>query len=108
MKKIIFTILASILLVFPAMAAKKKTKVIVPARQVAIAPQPVRPDLAVPLIAVPPLLVLYDFNRRFNCLVPPDPAGLGGPGFDGKPTPPTNVMIPCYERRFLASQSPPR
>src|SRR5262245_7343491 len=84
-----------------AAAARKKPHVVVPKYAVP-RPLPAQP-LAVPLVAVPPLLVLYDLNRRINCLDPPDPAGLGGPGFDGKPLDPAkgNVMIPCWQRSMM-------
>ena len=84
--------------------ATPRTGVLIPA-----APRPVPPQAAsIPLYAVPPLLVLYDLNRRLNCLNPPDPAGLGGPGFDGKPVDPAkgNVMIPCWQRRLMAGGTP--
>src|SRR5262245_28335696 len=84
-------------------ATPRRTSVIVPA------PLPVPPQLeSIPLIAVPPLLVLYDLNRRVNCLLPPDPLGLGGPGFDGKPMPVGNVMVPCYMRTAIAERPSPR
>src|SRR5262245_11314337 len=86
--------------------AQQRARVVVPAVP---RPLPAQPE-SIPLIAVPPLLVLYDFNRRINCLDPPDPLGLGGPGFDGKPLDPAkgNVMIPCWQRRAGGSPTPTR
>src|SRR5262245_48002710 len=89
-----------------AQQAPQKRTVLIPA---APRPLPAQPE-SIPLAAVPPLLVLYDLNRRINCLVPPDPLGLGGPGFDGKPLDPAkgNVMIPCWQRRAGGSPTPTR
>jgi hypothetical protein len=85
-----------------AEAAKKRSPHVLIQKQPAPQPLPLQPE-AIPLLAVPPLLVLYDINRRVNCLNPPDPLGLGGPGFDGKPVDPAkgNVMIPCWQRRAM-------
>ena len=97
MKTIIITLFALICAITAAEAAKKKrTHVVVP-KPYPIQPTPLQTFGALAFVA-PPLLVFYDLNRRVNCLNPPDPYGLGGPGFDGKPTPPTNVMIPACER----------
>lgn len=89
-----------------AEAAKRKPHVVI--QKPALPPPiPVQP-IAYPVAAIPPLAIFYDLNRRINCLTPPDPLGLGGPGFDGKPTPPSNVMIPCYERRLIAQRPAPK
>ena len=106
MRKAILALLALALLVPTAEAAKKRAPHVVIQKQIVPSPTPVQP-IAVPLIAVPPLLVFYDFHRRLHCLTPPDPAGLGGPGFD-KPLDPAkgNVMIPCWQRRLMAGGTP--
>jgi len=90
MKHIILA-LAVLAIVPSAYAAKKPPNVVIPK------PLPVQPEGAMIFLA-PPLLIFYDLNRRINCLNPPDPFGLGGPGFDGKPMPPGNIMTPCYLR----------
>lgn len=103
MKKIVI-VLALLATTIPV-EAKKRPHVVIPKPLPPIAS--VQPIL--PLIVVaPPLLVFYDLQRRLNCLQPPDPLGLGGPGFDGNPTPPGGVMIPCYERRALAGRPAPK
>lgn len=91
-------------IVFPitdAAAARKSPHVVI-RKQAAPPPTPTQP-IAIPLAVVPPLLVFYDLQRRVNCLQPPDPLGLGGPGFDGKPLDPAkgNVMIPCWQRQLM-------
>jgi len=88
----------SLALVMPAMAAKKPIRP-KPPNIVIPKPIPVPPGLdTIAVIAIPPLAVFYDLNRRWNCLNPPDPLGMGGPGFDGKPMPVSGVMTPCYLR----------
>src|SRR5262245_15808404 len=82
--------------------ATPRTGVLVPA-----GPRPLPAPESIPIIAVPPLLMLYDLNRRINCLVPPDPLQLGGPGFS-EPMPVGNVMIPCHLRRAGGSPTPTR
>ena len=106
MKTLIVLLIALLLLPVDAASAAKRPHVVVRKP----APPPVYPaqPIAYPIAAIVPLAILYDLNRRLNCLDPPDPLGLGGPGFDGKPTPPTNIMVPCYERRYLAGQPTPR
>jgi hypothetical protein len=92
MKKFLFTLMALSLVVPSAYAARKKPHVVI-TKPVPV--QPVHP-IAVLAFVAPPLLVFYDLHRRASC--DGDYLGLGGPGFDGKPTPPTNVMIPAMER----------
>lgn len=53
--------------------------------------RPVQP-IAVPMIAVPPLIVFYDLQRRTSCIG--DPLGLGGPGFSEPIRPGQNVLPP--------------
>ena len=101
MRKIIFTILASVLLIFPAMAAKKKTQVVVPAKRVTIVQQPI------PLIAIPPLAVAFDLIRRTSC----DPnvavsLGKGDPGFDPEGPKTGNFLIPAIWERCANRPTP--
>lgn len=106
--KALFAIFCMALLVPTAVEAKKRTHVIVQKPYPPyVSTQPVPSPILIATIIAPPLLVFYDFQRRANCLNPPDPLGLGGPGFDGKPTPPSNVMISCWERRYYAQGGKP-
>lgn len=95
LNKIIFTICASLLLIFPAMAAKKKTQVTIPAKRVAT----VLPA-NVPFIVIPPFAVAFDLIRRTSC----DPnvavsLGKGDPGFDPAGPKTGNFLIPAIWER---------
>ena len=99
MKRIILA-LAVLALAMPA-AAKQRTHVVVPK------PLPARPPLT-PIsggvLAIIPLAIAYDLQRRWTCTQPPpngDGLGLGGPGFD-RPVMPAdgNVMIPACQRLY--------
>src|SRR5262245_5827907 len=98
MKHLLFALLATALIVPATAVAKKATKPAKPPSIVIPKPLPAYPlqPLAALAVVAPPLLVYYDLQRRVQCLDPPDPLGLGGPGFDGKPTPASGgVMVPC-------------
>src|SRR5215813_1262249 len=81
MKKFIFGLIILTSLLPGVVEAKKKPQVVIPKR---IATLPTTPLQTVALLAfvAPPLLVFYDLQRRTTCMNPPDPLGLGGPGFD--------------------------
>ena len=102
MRKLLLVLLAMVLVTSVAEAAKKQKPPAPP-------PTPTQP-IAYPWMFIPVIGILYDLNRRVNCLNPPDPAGLGGPGFDGKPVTPAtgNVMIPCWQRMQTAGATPKR
>lgn len=106
MKKVILAI-CMVLIAFEAQAKKKPHVIINKPLPPYVSTQPVPTPFVIATVIVPPLAVLYDFNRRMNCLSPPDPLSMGGPGFDGKPTPPTNVMVSCWERRYYAQGGKP-
>src|SRR5262245_28772568 len=86
----LYLALTAVMLLPATAEAKKKPHVVI---QKPLPPAPSQPVAITPLVAIPVIGVFYDLNRRISCLDPPDPLGAGGPGFDGKPTPPTNVMI---------------
>lgn len=103
MKTIIIALLAMVSMLMPtSVDARQRPHVVVHKKPLPLPPRPVQPiaypPLLVATVVVPPLAILYDLQRRTQCLDPPDPQGLGGPGFDGKPTPPTNVMVSAWER----------
>lgn len=86
MKKLLILLCAALVLVPTEVVARARVTVNAPPRPV----QPIAP--AVPLIAVPPLLVFYDMQRRSSCIG--DPLGLGGPGFSEPIRPGQNVRPP--------------
>lgn len=106
MKRVTATIIAALTLAITLPAeAKRKPHVVInkpPPRPV----QPIAtPPIQVLLTVAVPLAVLYDLNRRIYCLDPPDPAGLGGPGFSSPITPATgNVMTPGCQRAYAPTR----
>jgi hypothetical protein len=94
----LFLAICILLVLATSTATAKRPHVVIPKPLPVIKPTPLQAAGALAVVA-PPLLVFYDLQRRITCMNPPDPLGLGGPGFDGKPTPPSNIMVPACLRR---------
>lgn len=96
MKKILFALLALLMLPTSAALAKKQPHVVVN--------KPVRTE-QVPLAVIPVLAVFFDMARRTTC----DPnvavsTGVGDPGFDPKGPSTGNFLIPAVYRSECAPQ----
>jgi len=97
MKVIGCAVLAAAVMLLPAGEAVAKQK----APRVVINKKPPLTPIGVAVVAIPPLALAYDWQRRTSCMGPPpgDPLGLGGPGFDRPVTPKEgNVAIPAWQR----------
>src|SRR5262245_10007146 len=94
--------LAALALAIPAQAAQKPRPHVVIAKPLP-SPRPPLTPINGAVMAVIPLALAYDMQRRWTCTPPPpgDPLGLGGPGFDKPVTPADgNVMIPACQRLY--------
>src|SRR5262245_59793105 len=106
MKNILLALLAGTLVLLARDASAAKRPHVVIAKPLP-APRPPLTPVNGAVMAVIPLAIAYDFQRRWTCTPPPpgDPLGLGGPGFDKPVTPADgNVMIPACQRMYYKPQ----
>jgi len=107
MKRLMLALLAGAL-TMPAITAEAAKRPHVVIAKPLPAPRPPLTPVNGAVMAVIPLALAYDMQRRWTCTPPPpgDPLGLGGPGFDKPVTPADgNVMIPACQRLYYQPKS---
>lgn len=99
MKKLLFAIIAAVLLLPASDAMARRHHVVIHKAP----PAPSQQPAGVSIAAIPVVGMFYDLARRTDCRG--DVLGAGGPGFDSPITPATgNVMIPATQRSKCAPQ----